>query len=72
MNRSAVYQILVGGTLDEGWSDWFGMVVEPVSQPDGHAATRLCGNVPDQPALFGILLKIRDLNLELIRVEKIG
>jgi hypothetical protein len=72
MNRSAWYEILVRGALDEGWSEWFGMVLEAASLPDGYPGTRLCGEVPDQPALFGILLKIRDLNLELVRVERIG
>ncbi len=73
MNRSAVYEILVGGTLDASWSAWFrGMTVELTGLPDGRPATRLCGALPDQPALFGILLGIRDLNLELISVEKKG
>jgi hypothetical protein len=72
MNRSAIYEILVGGSLDESWSEWFGLAVEPLSRPGEAPLTRLCGEVADQPALFGVLLKIRDLNLELVRVEKIG
>jgi hypothetical protein len=70
MNRPTEYQILVGETLDEGWSEWFGMAVEAVVLPGGRAATRLSGELPDQPALFGVLLKVRDLNLVLIRVER--
>jgi hypothetical protein len=73
MNRPAVYAILVGGVLDEGWSDWFGgLAVEPAASPDGRPATRLGGELPDQSALFGVLLSIRDLNLELIRLERIN
>ncbi len=72
MNRPACYEILVAGALDASWSDWFGMAVEAAGLPGGEPASRLRGVVPDQPALFGILLKIRDLNLELVRVERMG
>ncbi len=73
MRRLAVYAIVVGAALDPSWSAWFdGMAVEATVLPDGTPATRLCGEVADQPALFGILLRIRDLNLELIRVERMG
>ena len=73
MNRPAVYSILVGRWLDASWSDWFGgMAVEAAVLPDGTPATRLCGELPDQSALFGILLRIRDLNLELIKLERIS
>ena len=61
------YQIKVRGRLDPSWSDWFSGVVI-TSQDDGEPVTVLEGDVPDQPALYGILNRIRDLNLVLISV----
>jgi hypothetical protein len=61
------YRIVVEGRLDERWSDWFeGLTIIP--QASGQ--TLLSGPIPDQSALFGILLKIRDLGLSLISVNK--
>jgi hypothetical protein len=58
-----VYQIRVKGTLDGTWSDWFGgLVVEPLETGE----TQLTGPVADQSALYGILWKLRDLNLALV------
>jgi hypothetical protein len=33
--------------------------------------TTLTGHVPDQPALFGLLNKVRDLGVALISVRKV-
>ncbi len=67
-----VYQIRVKGQLDESWSDWLGKVRITASQEaDGTWTTTLVGEVPDQPALFGILDRIRDLNLCLVSVRQI-
>ena len=66
-DTGATYQIRVEGILDPKWSDWFdGFSIEYV---DGD--TTLTGLVLDQPALYGLLAKIRDLGLTLLRVELI-
>ena len=62
------YQIIIEGYLDESWSEWFDQLTIN-HQPDG--TTTLNGSVPDQVRLFTILLKIRELNLALIAVERI-
>ncbi len=73
MTHAHVYEILIGGALDMSWSDWFGgMAVEAAALPGGRPATRLRGQLPDQAALFGLLLRIRDVNLELISVERVN
>ena len=65
LEQQAVYQIRVRGTLDGSWSDWFGgLALEPLETGD----TLLTGPVVDQAALYGVLWKLRDLNLPLISV----
>ena len=62
------YQIRVQGSLSTRWADWFnGLDMTPL--PNGE--TLLAGLVADQPALHGLLARIRDLNLELISVERV-
>jgi len=63
----AVYQIQVRGILDDDWSDWFdGLTICPQANGD----TLLAGPVRDQPALHGLLAKIRDLGLPLLLVKR--
>jgi hypothetical protein len=63
LDQPTVYQIVIKGTLDGTWSDWFGGL-SLVPQETGD--TLLTGRVVDQAALYGILWKLRDLNLVLI------
>jgi hypothetical protein len=64
-----IYQIKIKGELDQSWSDWLGEVeITSSLTEDGATTTILIVDVPDQPALFGILDRIRDLNLVLINV----
>lgn len=60
------YEIQIQGYLDEHWQDWFdGMSI--TLKEDG--TTLLSGPVADQPALYGILRRVRDLGLPLILVR---
>ena len=62
------YQIRVRGHLASRWTEWFdGLTIE--NQPNGEAL--ICGPVTDQAALHGLLVKVRDLNLPLISVNRI-
>ncbi|MBN1658022.1 MAG: hypothetical protein JXA93_06445 [Anaerolineae bacterium] len=62
-----MYEIRVRGILDEGWSEWLdGMEITPMESGE----TALAGVVRDQAALHGLLIKIRDLGLPLLCVEK--
>jgi hypothetical protein len=60
------YHIRVQGHLDATWAAWF----DPLTisnAANGEAV--LAGDLPDQSALHGVLIKIRDLGLPLIAVH---
>ena len=64
---STGYRIKLKGILDPKWSDWF----EQMAISTGDGETILTGPVADQAALHGLLIRIRDLNLTLLSVERI-
>ena len=64
----ARYEIRVEGVLGEEWSAWFdGLQVAS----DG-GETVISGAITDQPALHGLLNRIRDLGISLISVHRTG
>jgi hypothetical protein len=67
------YEIRVSEPLDERWAQWFeGMEILTENDENLGGGTLLRGCLPDQAALFGILGQIRDLNLTLIEVRRMG
>jgi len=67
-----VYQIKIQGKLDKSWSEWLGSArVTCDFDENGLMITTLTVELADQPALFGILDRIRDMNLLPITVERI-
>jgi N-carbamoylputrescine amidase len=69
--RAMKYQIKIPGRLDPGWSAQLGGLEISSIEENGTVITRLTGYIADQPALFGILEGIRDMNLLPISVEQI-
>jgi hypothetical protein len=69
MRNASIYQITIQEKLDEQWSEWF---LPLVIRSDDNGHTLLCGPIRDQGELHGILAKVRDLNLTLVEVNRIG
>ena len=63
-----MYAIKLKGYLDDHWSEWF---EEFAMAHDEAGNTILTGSIPDQAALHGLLMRIRDLGLPLLAVERI-
>jgi hypothetical protein len=63
----ACYEVRVGGVLDGSWSEWF----EGLQIRNQGGDTVLSGILPDQPALHGILDRVRDLGLSIIAVQRL-
>ena len=72
-NNGGIYEIKIKGLLDDHWGQWFeGMTLNRHENAEaGQDCTLIIGPIVDQPALHGLLAKIRDLNLTLISVRKV-
>ena len=63
-----LYRIHIKGKLETGWEEWF----EGCKIEESNGETTFVLPVPDQPALHGVLARIRDLGLELLQIEKMS
>lgn len=65
MDSPSYYEIRIAGELPDHWSSWLaGLAIQAL--PDGE--TTLCGFLPDQAALIGVLGKLHNLNITLLSV----
>jgi hypothetical protein len=63
------YHIRLKGHLADHWSAWFdNMTIS--NEANGEAVLR--GPLPDQAALHGVLIKIRDLGLPLLAIRTVA
>ncbi len=70
--RACRYEIRVEETLESWRTGWFSdMEIIPPEEHPGKG-TILRGSLPDQAALFGLLGRVRDLNLTLVEVRRLG
>ena len=60
------YRIRIKGQLALSWQSWFAPLQIGYEAPE---TTILAGTLPDQSALYGVLLKIDRLGVSLISVE---
>ena len=63
------YEIRVQGRLDQRWSEWFDGLAITYDADDN---TVLRGPLVDEAALHGVLIKVRDLALPLLAVNRVG
>jgi len=71
MNRPldrSYYEIKIWGCLDSSWSAWFDGLL--LTADCDRNETLISGEVPDQAALHGLLIKVRNLGLPLIGVKR--
>ncbi len=69
MDEPASYEIRVAEHLDGHWMKWFKGL--DIVHSDESGETILRGEMIDQPALFGVLGKVRDVGLTLISVQRL-
>jgi hypothetical protein len=68
MNTKLIdYQIRVQGHMDSTLIEWFAPLTV-INEPTGEAL--LCGQLRDQSELFGLLLKLHNLNFTLLAVQR--
>jgi hypothetical protein len=67
LDEPAVYEFKIAPSLSNQWAAWFdGLNITC----DEHGTTLIRGTIVDQAALHGVLVKIRDLNLVLLSVQR--
>jgi hypothetical protein len=62
------YEIRIQGHLDQHWSEWFDGLDITYDVDDN---TVLRGPLLDEAALHGVLIKVRDIALPLLAVNRI-
>ena len=60
-------RVRIRGELSPKW--WSAVFTGLAVEPESDGTTRVCGELPDQAALHGVLAAIRDLGLTLVSVE---
>ena len=68
----ATYQIQIQGWLEASWSEYLeGMVIQVGESRGGAPVTTLCGELPDQAALAGVLNQLYLLRVTVLSVTRI-
>lgn len=71
LERPARYEIQVQGRIVQGWVDYFDEMQIAVEGEDGLAITTLTGCLQDQAALQGLLQKLYNIGLVLLKVSRL-
>jgi hypothetical protein len=68
MSKPMFYEIRVEGHIGSSWSSWFeGLTI----RCEENGETVLTGPLPDEAALHGVLVRVRDLGLPLVEVRRV-
>ncbi len=68
MDTTTDYEIRVEGHLGPGVTTWFPNLA---IRHEANGDTTLAGPVADQSALYGVLMRVRDLGLTLVSVQRL-
>lgn len=68
IKQSSQYRFTIQGHLNPRWAERLEHF-QIIHEPDG--TTTLIGSLPDQAALYGLIIKCRDMGLTLLAVTKI-
>lgn len=68
MKSATIYQVRIKEQLGAHWGEWFHPLV---LQPAPNGDMLLVGPLRDQAELYGLLLKVRNLNLTLLSVTQV-
>lgn len=61
------YEIVIKGYLDHHWQDYLGgLQIKHLSSGE----TKIFGSLSDQAAVYSAISKLRDMNLQLISINK--
>ena len=69
MNPPILYEIRIQGHISDSWASWFEDLCLHHAK---NGQTVLCGPLVDQAALHGVLIRIRDLGLPLVSVNRVA
>ena len=69
-DEPVLYRIEIRGRLDQSWSDWLENLAVSVREEQSGSITTLQGVIQDQAVLHGLLARLHDLGLVLLRVER--
>ena len=72
LEQPSAYIVQVQGVINETWLDYFDELEMTVEGDDGWATTTLTGTIRDQSALQGLLQKLYNLGLVLLKAERIN
>jgi hypothetical protein len=68
MHTPMFYEIRIQGHIGDSWSPWFeGLTI----RHEESGETVLTGPLVDEAALYGVLMKVRDLGLPLVEVKRV-
>ena len=69
MHTPTFYEIRIKGHIGDSWSSWFeGLTI----RHEESGETVLTGPLVDEAALYGVLMKIRDLGLPLVELKRVS
>jgi hypothetical protein len=71
VTQTEVFELRVYGRLDQPYTPWFEDMTLEVDDTVSPPQTIIRGRVRDPSALYGLIARVRDLNLNLLSVQRL-